>query len=88
MWVAGVAYADESAPPGLGATAQGMFAAMVFGFGAAVGGFIGGPLLEGLGGRGLYLVFGSAVLTVVALAAALQRLLPAEPKTSPTVATD
>ncbi|HWQ84436.1 MAG TPA: major facilitator superfamily domain-containing protein 6 [Anaerolineales bacterium] len=76
MWVAGVAYVDEIAPPELSATAQGMFGAMVFGFGAAVGGFIGGPLLETSGGRGIYLTFGIIVVVVVALAALGMRLLP------------
>lgn len=86
MWMAGVAYADEHAPAGLSTAAQGMFGAMVFGFGTAVGGFIGGPLLDNVGGRGLYLVFGGIVLLIVALAYLVQWLLPAEPKKSPTVA--
>lgn len=86
MWMAGVAYADEHAPAGLSTAAQGMFGAMVFGFGTAVGGFIGGPLLDNVGGRGLYLVFGGIVLVIVALAYLVQWLLPAEPKKSPTVA--
>ena len=76
MWVAGVAYVDEIAPPGLSATAQGMFGAMVFGFGAAVGGFIGGPLLETVGGHGIYLTFGIIVMAVLALAVLGMRLLP------------
>ena len=79
MWVAGVAYVDEIAPPGLSATAQGMFGAMVFGFGAAVGGFIGGPLLETTGGRGIYLTFGIIVMVVLVLAVIGQRLLPTKP---------
>jgi MFS transporter, PPP family, 3-phenylpropionic acid transporter len=78
MWIAGVAYAYENAPTGLGATAQGMFGAMVFGFGAAAGGFAGGPLLENIGGRGLYIVFGLAVFGIVGLAILLQRVLPKE----------
>jgi MFS transporter, PPP family, 3-phenylpropionic acid transporter len=78
MWIAGVAYAHENAPAGLSATAQGMFGAMVFGFGSAVGGFAGGPLMESSGGRGTYLVFGSAVLIVVAVVAVLQRYLHQE----------
>jgi PPP family 3-phenylpropionic acid transporter len=75
MWVAGVAYADEHAPPGMGATAQGLFSAMVFGFGAAIGGFSAGPLLENLGGRGMFLVFGLTVMVVVVVGVILQRYL-------------
>jgi PPP family 3-phenylpropionic acid transporter len=79
MWLAGVAYADESAPTGLSATAQGMFSAIIFGFGMAVGGFVGGPLLESLGGRGLYLIFGVAVLAIVGVVVLINKALPAEP---------
>ena len=76
MWLAGVAYADQLAPVGRSASAQGMFGAMVFGIGPAVGGFIGGPLLDGIGARGLFLVFGIVVLVTVTIVALLQRRLP------------
>jgi PPP family 3-phenylpropionic acid transporter len=49
MWSAGVAYADESAPPGLGATAQGMLGGAVFGVGAGLGAFVGGYLYDTAG---------------------------------------
>ena len=83
MWVAGVSYADENAPPGMRTTAQGLFNAMFFGIGMAVGGFVGGPLLESMGGRDLYFVFGATELAIVAIVALIHRSLPAERKIVP-----
>ena len=78
MWLAGVDYADEHAPAGLKSTAQGLFGAMSFGFGSAVGGFLGGLLLGSVGGRGMYLVFGSIILGGLAIIEVLKRMLPGE----------
>jgi uncharacterized membrane protein YfcA len=52
---------------------------MVFGLGLAAGGFVGGPLLESLGGRGLYFIFGIVVLIIVAGVTLLQKRLRAAP---------
>lgn len=78
MWIAGVAYANQYAPEGMNATAQGLFGATIVGFGTAVGGFLGGPLLENMGGRVLFLVFGCIVLATVLIAALLEMRLPPE----------
>jgi PPP family 3-phenylpropionic acid transporter len=79
VWVAGVSFAYDNAPPGLSATAQGLFGAMIFGFGAAAGGLLGGLLIEAVGGRAMYLVFGLLVLGSLALLAPLERrLTPAQ----------
>ena len=76
MWSAAVAYADENAPAGLKSTAQGLSGAMSFGVGAAVSGFLGGLLLESIGGHKMFLVLGIIILAGLALIEGLKRLFP------------
>jgi PPP family 3-phenylpropionic acid transporter len=76
MWSAGVSYADENAPAGLKSSAQGLFGAVTFGVGSAVSGFIAGPLLENIGGRGMFLVFGIMMFVGLAVAEGIKRLFP------------
>lgn len=78
MWMAGVAYADKHAPVNRKATVQGLFGAMTFGIGAAIGGFLGGVLLEEIGGNGLFLVFGAVVIVITLFVAFFGRESAAE----------
>jgi PPP family 3-phenylpropionic acid transporter len=77
MWLAGVSYADENAPVGLKSTGQGLFSAMSFGFGSAVGGFIGGILLESMGGRSMFFMLGVVILVSLAMIEGAKRVFPA-----------
>jgi PPP family 3-phenylpropionic acid transporter len=54
MWVAGVSYANQIAPPGMGATAQGLFAGVAMGLGAAAGALLGGALYDRIGPAAMY----------------------------------
>jgi PPP family 3-phenylpropionic acid transporter len=76
LWVAGVSYVNAIAPEGLKATAQGIFGATVFGFGAAGGGFLGAILLERLGGGGMYAIFGALILAALVIYILVERRLP------------
>lgn len=76
MWLAGVSYADENSPSGLKSSAQGLFGAMMFGVGSAASGFIGGLLLESMGGRGMFIVLGIIILAGLAIAETIRRLFP------------
>ena len=75
LWVAGVSYVNAIAPAGLSATAQGIFGATVFGFGAAGGGFLGAILLESLGGGQMYAIFGALVFVALILYILTERRL-------------
>jgi PPP family 3-phenylpropionic acid transporter len=76
LWVAGVSYINENAPPGLSATTQGVFGATVFGFGSAAGGFLGALLLEQVGGAQMYTIFGALMLLMLIVYILLERRLP------------
>lgn len=65
LWVAGVRFASENAPPGLSATAQSLFSATVMGFGGITGALVGGAAMDVLGGAGLFRA--SAVVVLAAL---------------------
>jgi MFS transporter, PPP family, 3-phenylpropionic acid transporter len=80
IWVAGVSYADQVAPPGLSASAQGMFGSTLMGVGAALGGLLGGILLQGFGSVGMYSAVGTG-LTIVGFFMLLTRLLPGKRQT-------
>lgn len=78
LYVAGVTYADEQAPTGFHATAQGLFNASMGGIGAAIGGFVGGLLFESLGPNGMYMVFCLFVALVLVFVSLVRRMLPPE----------
>jgi PPP family 3-phenylpropionic acid transporter len=83
LMVAGVTYADERAPQGFRATAQGLFNAAMGGIGGAIGGFAGGLLFERVGAKGMYLVFCIFVALVLVFVGLLRRTLPPEQESVP-----
>jgi PPP family 3-phenylpropionic acid transporter len=64
-WSAGVSFADQIAPPGLTATAQGMYAAVQLGIGTAAGAILGGFLYQTLGAVQMYRII--AVMITIAI---------------------
>lgn len=78
LTVAGVTYADEQAPAGSRATAQGLFNVALGGIGSALGGFVGGLLFDGIGPRGMYVVFAVFIVLVLLFVTVVRRALPPE----------
>jgi PPP family 3-phenylpropionic acid transporter len=76
IWVAGVTYANENAPIGMNATAQGLFGSVLMGFGAATGNFFGGIMIDAYGTRFMYLFFGILVLSSIFILSQVERRLP------------
>jgi PPP family 3-phenylpropionic acid transporter len=62
LWLAGVAYARQIAPEGMGATAQGLLSGVYFGFSSAIGALLGGVWYEQLGSWGMYRWGGGVML--------------------------
>lgn len=81
--VAGVTYADEHAPQGFHATAQGLFTVAVGGIGVAIGSFIGGILFDAIGPRSMYVIFSIYIAVVLVIVNLIQRVLaaPSQPAT-------
>lgn len=61
MWVAAVNYANESAPAGLGATAQGLLSGVSMGLAGMIGALIGGVLYDSIGPAAMFGCAGVAV---------------------------
>jgi MFS family permease len=78
IWVAGVTYANEHAPIGMNATAQGVFGSVLMGFGAATGNFLGGFLIDSRGTQFMYMFFGVLVLGTLIIFSLIERRLPKE----------
>lgn len=85
LWLAGVSYADQNAPVHLKSSAQGLFGAMTFGVGSAAAGFLGGLLLETIGGRGMFLLLGIIVLVGLVIAEGIRRVFPQKDELAPVV---
>jgi PPP family 3-phenylpropionic acid transporter len=77
LLVAGVSYADENAPAGMGATAQSIFSGSFMGFGFAAGGFFGGVLIQYIGVQPMFLVYGMVILLAAFIFGIAQRMQPA-----------
>jgi PPP family 3-phenylpropionic acid transporter len=63
IWAAGISFVAETAPPGLGTTAQGIFAGVLTGLGAATGAYLGGVIFQNFGPVVMFRTF-ACVLSV------------------------
>ena len=76
LLVAGVSYADENAPAGMGATAQSIFSSAFMGIGYVSGGLLGGVLIQYIGAQHMFFVFGLLILLATLIFGVAQRRQP------------
>lgn len=79
LWTAGVAYAHRAAPPGMGATAQGVFSGVAMGLAAAAGALIGGLLYQDFGAAMMFRWTGIGIALALLAAGAASRFLTDRP---------
>lgn len=91
MWMAGVSYANRAAPPGMGATAQGLLSGVSLGLAGATGALLGGLLYERIGPAPMFGWSGGVVLVGLLFFAVagrqaqdLQQTTPARHSLAPT----
>jgi PPP family 3-phenylpropionic acid transporter len=82
MWVAGVSYANEIAPKGMGATAQGLFSGVQLGLAGTFGGLVGGFLYENFGAVMMFRWVGVVGLATLILFLMLGRTVSRLPGTT------
>jgi PPP family 3-phenylpropionic acid transporter len=79
MWISGVALARRLAPPGLGATAQGLFSSISTGLGGAVGAVAGGWIFGAIGPAGAFRTAAVLLALVAPLVALVANAEPGDP---------
>jgi MFS transporter, PPP family, 3-phenylpropionic acid transporter len=83
MWIAGVSFANQIAPEGLGTTALSLFTGTAMGLGGITGAILGGALLDRFGGAGMFRVTSMYVLAGLVLFIAAGKIITPLQQTRP-----
>lgn len=76
IWAAGISYVAEVAPPGLGATSQGIFSGVLNGLGSAAGAYLGGVLFQSLGVVAMFQIFALILFVALVLFLVVEKRMP------------
>ena len=83
VWIAGIHYVSDNAPPSLQATSQAIFGGVMMNLGSAIGNFTGGALMERFSTAEMYGIMGAAVLFGLLIFSLLGGVKPSRAKSSP-----
>ncbi|MGC1376137.1 MAG: major facilitator superfamily domain-containing protein 6 [Anaerolineales bacterium] len=76
IWAAGISFVAESAPPGLEATSQAIFAGVLNGLAAATGAYLGGVIYQNYGAVIMFRVFAAILFAALLLLVFLGNRIP------------